>query len=180
MTEDLKIGMKVDYDHLAVNFNLPNPNIDNENYKDEQMFGEVDRKDEKEDFNTPGPSKVGAPRVPIRHVRELNKEKEKARRISGELYIEKTNKKDDIEKNVERGIRAELKRRKLHDGEIKIVEVIEKVGNILKVKKTKVVEEKNTGKVRSFSQTQTLVNIITRRPYKKKLTKMGKKMFLRP
>ena len=48
--------MKVDYDHLAVNINLPNPNIDNENYKDEQMFGEVDKKDEKEDSNTPGPS----------------------------------------------------------------------------------------------------------------------------
>ena len=80
--------------------------------------------------------------------------------------MKQKNKKENIEKNVERGIRAELKRRKLHDGENKIVEVIEKAGNILKVKKTKVIKENNTGKVKRLSQTQTLVNITTRRPYK--------------
>ena len=36
----------------------------------------------------------------------------------------------------------------------------------MKVKKTKVIKENNTGKVKRLSQTQSLVNITTRRPYK--------------
>ena len=151
-----------DFKHLAVKHNLPNPDIENRYDSDEG-----DNHENMEDFVTPGTSK--ATRVPLRVVRELNQEKEKVRRISGELDIVKTKNKICLEKNVERGIRAELKRRKLlEEGvENKTVEVLEKVGSIFKVKTTKIIEEKSTGRIRRCSQTQTLVDVTTRGPYKK-------------
>lgn len=142
------------FKHLSLKHNLPNPDIEKEN--DEQPVVDVDKPYKAQEFTTPGTSK--AEKVPLRMIREMNKDKEKVRRLSGELEVEKTKRKEDYVKCVERGVRAGIKRRKLDDSESENedVKVVEKSGNILKVKTTKVIEERNTGRIRNICSTAVL------------------------
>ena len=89
------------------------------------------------------------------------------RRPSGELEVEKKRKmKYDYVINMERGERAEIKQKKLNDNESKNkdVEVFGKVGNILRVKTSKVPEERNTGRIRNISKLKTLLEVTIRGP----------------
>ena len=95
--------------------------------------------------------------------KQLHIEQTKVRRLSGELLKEKSRHMEEKENNVQKTIRSEVKR---IDPEEETIKIVSKNGPLLTIKTTKNIQEKNTGRKRTQSQTLTLVNISSRGAYK--------------
>ena len=146
--------------HLTVETNLPNPDMDDEDLNDVTLATEDNHHvDAHRDVLVPFMLKT-----PKQNVRQIIQEQ------SQKMIIARQKSKEKNEKNKERQVRFEVKKRLIHEKEInkENMEIVETDGNILTVRKTKVIVEENTGRKRTQTTMKTFVDVTTKNPRKRK------------
>jgi len=150
-------------DHLTAETDLPDPILEDLEQGDESMDVSLAHEDHHQSQGHEvilGPSTPKTPRQNIKQVLEEQTQKMKlARQKSKEI----------LERKQARQVRLEVKKKLIQEKETnkENLEIVETDGNIVKVRKTKIIVDK-TGKKREQASMKTFVDVTTKAPNKRK------------